>query len=406
MKILIISHRLPYPPDDGGRIVTFNQLRYLAKRGHDLTFVGMATEPPSAATLTALEQYCRPIIFVKSANNPIYRLLLNLASPQPYTMEKYQHPEILQTVSELISRENFDVVMLAQLHAAWYRKGLLPKHRVPVALYQHNVEAQIMNRFAAQQKNLLVRAYARLQERKLKRYEAQCVRDVDVCITISKDDQTSLASLVPEANLHTVSPGVDLEPIWHPIETAPILISVASMEWLPNVDGIHWFCREVFPRILEAQPDTLFYIVGKNPPDDIRQLANDNIKVTGWLEDVDSLIKLARAFVVPLRIGGGMRIKILNAFSKGIPVISTSIGCEGLPVTAGQHLLIGDTPEEFADATLKLLNDPLAGQVLGIEALNLVRDHFSWAEQVRRLEAILSDTIRRTDVLSGDKIAK
>jgi glycosyltransferase involved in cell wall biosynthesis len=227
------------------------------------------------------------------------------------------------------------------------------------------------------------------------RFEGRALRRFDGLLAVSEADRETFARLYPGINLdalHVVRTGVDTQfftPASGP-ESGIELVFTGSMDWLPNEDGMLWFCREVLPLIRREVPDVTLSIVGRSPTPAVRQLAREpGVRVTGRVDDVRQYIQDAALFVVPLRIGGGTRLKIFEAMAMGKAVVSTTVGAEGLPVTHDRDILLADDPASFARAVIRLLHDGDERRQLASAGRRLVEEHFDWSAVARDLEHAL-----------------
>ncbi|MBT9175395.1 MAG: Ubiquinone/menaquinone biosynthesis C-methyltransferase UbiE [candidate division WS2 bacterium] len=245
-----------------------------------------------------------------------------------------------------------------------------------------------MERFYRNQKNLFVKAYAFLQYKKLYKYESTVCEYFDRCFMITEKDAEMVKQMNSTIKTAVMPSGVDTS-YFYPLdrdEEPYSIVSVASMDWLPNIEGILWFYEGIFPLVKEIIPEVKLYIVGKNPLDSIKRLKNEGVFVSGFVEDVREYISKCRVFIVPLKTGNGMRIKILNALAMGKPVVSTSIGCEGIEVQHGKHIYIADTKEEFAHGVIELLKREDMRRKLKEEGLRLVKEKYQWERIAEEME--------------------
>ncbi len=381
----MITTRIPYPLHSGADIVIFNTIKYLSLRGHKITLLSITD---SVSSYDELKRWCEVHTFLKNTNNSIWRAILNLFSKTPYTISRYQTPRLGSEIEKIIEREKIDIVHIEHLHMAYYRDFI--KEELPVFLRMHNVETTIMERFYRQQKNPIIKIYGFIQWRKVYRYESQVVEKFNRCITITDIDKERIESMNSKSACVSIPSGVDIS-YFHPIncEKEPdSIIFIGALDWFPNIDGIYWFCKKVFPLIKAEVSSVRLYIVGRNPPARIKKLENENLVVHGSVKDIREHLAKSSVTIVPLRIGGGMRIKILEALAMGIPVVSTSIGCEGIDITNGREVLIADAERVFARNILSLLQDEKLARILGENGLKLVKSRYIWEEIAEKFEGV------------------
>jgi glycosyltransferase involved in cell wall biosynthesis len=268
---------------------------------------------------------------------------------------------------------------------------LQPHWQAPVLIHEHNVESQIAQRFYEKATHPLLKLFLYAQYRRMERFEHALWRKHPQVVAVSEQDRAIILQYTPDQNVTVVENGVDLDYFSyqpHP-GISPNLVYIGSMDWLPNEDAVLWFVKEIFPILRSQWPDCTFTIVGRNPSEQVRRLANEpGIVVTGTVKEVRTFIAAASIMVVPLRIGGGSRLKILEAMSAGLPVVSTPIGCEGLRVADEVHLLIAEEPHHFAAQTSRLIADLLLQQKLAEAGRRLVEEHYGWPAMAHRLSQL------------------
>ena len=393
MKILQITTRLPYPLTDGGKIATYNVIKYLALRGHNITLVCFNNENKK---YPELEKYCKLIIIRKNLKTNYLGLFFNLFSGIPYGISKYYSIVAKKIIYDLLKKNKYDIVHLDHLHTAYYGSFIKKEYNFPVLLQEQNTENIIMKRFYENQRNLFVKFYAYLQYEKLYKYESKICEIFDCCLMITKIDEEIIKKMNSKIKTSVIPAGVDAS-YFYPIELKEeeySLVSVASMNWLPNIEGIHWFCKEILPLVIREIPKAKLYIVGKNPPTSIRNLSNHHIIVTGFVEDVREYIAKGQIFVVPLKTGSGMRIKILNSLAMGKAIVSTSIGCEGIELTDGENICIANSEKKFDEKILDLLANKNKRQRIGENGLKLVKEKYRWEKIAKNIENIYKEIIK------------
>jgi polysaccharide biosynthesis protein PslH len=383
MKLLWLKTDLLHPIDRGGKIRTYYMLREL-KKLHHVTYLALDDGTSASNAVELAEEYCHELIRVPH-RNPIKfssqffaGLAKNVLSPLPYAVEKYRSLEF----SRRLERENMkaDLVVCDFLFPSVNVPERLPR---PTLLFQHNVEAVIWRRHADTQTRRLARLYFREQWRRMKVFERSACRKFDAIVTVSAQDRSIMEYEYGAPLVRHIPTGVDTGYFCpsRAVEPEPYqLVFSGSMDWLPNDDAIKFFAREILPRIRASVPAVTITIVGRNPLPGVKALAREHpfIRVTGAVEDVRSYIEQASVYVIPLRIGGGTRLKVFEAMAMGKPIVSTSIGVEGLPVADGTDVLIADEPQAFAEAVLRLVRDRRLARRIGMAAASKVRAQFGW----------------------------
>jgi sugar transferase (PEP-CTERM/EpsH1 system associated) len=385
MHILWIKTELLHPVDKGGRIRTYNMLREL-KREHRVTYVTLddGTAAPDAAE-RALE-YCDELVRVPFAVAPrrsprfFAELLGNLASRLPYAIARWRSPALTRAVEALCLKGDVDVVVCDFLAPSVNVPAGLS---APTVLFQHNVEAVIWERHAQVAGNPLARWYMREQWRRMRRFEQAECRRFDHVVAVSPQDAEAFRRDYGVVSVSDVPTGVDTEyfrPSGAEARAPRDLVFTGSMDWLPNEDAILWFAEAILPLVRARVPDVTLTVVGRNAPARIRALGESDpaIRVTGSVPDVRPYIERAALFVVPIRVGGGTRLKIFEAMAMERAVVSTRVGAEGLPVRDGVDGLLRDDPAAFADAVVELLHDPARADGIGRAAAAMVRANYGW----------------------------
>jgi sugar transferase (PEP-CTERM/EpsH1 system associated) len=396
LRLLLLTPKPPFPPIDGGRIAVYEPLRRLAARGHRITLLTFRPPGQDEASLAGLAPLCRVASVPHDTRTRPLGLIRNLFSPLPYNVAKYHSPHMVQKLREALASEAFDVVHLEQVHMAGYHTITKGECGIPTVLRQENIESHLAERYWRTQSGLR-RAYARLLAARLRRYEAAVCANMDRCLAITAEDAGRLRDLSPRARTVVIPAGVDIE-AFRPSpqsEQSDTVVFVGSMDWPPNADAVVWFCQEVLPPIRHAFPAVQFYVVGKDPSPAVLRLAErDTIHITGFVEDVRDYLAQAATFVVPLRVGGGMRLKLLQALAMAKPAVSTTIGAEGIAVAHGRNILLADSAADFAKCVIDLLGNRELRVRLGANGRQLVEENYSWEAATDLLEAAYRDVMR------------
>ncbi len=353
MRILQISPFIPYPPTNGGFLSVLGILKGLSNRGHKIDFVCYRKHADYQSSYNELKKYCEPHILDVQTDNNIFDAFLNFFSSVPYNASKYQRKELLEFLKDFFAQNNVDIVQIEHLHMGWVISELRKLTNAPIVLRQQNVETMIMYRFAQKQKNPILKYYALLQYKKFIKFEPGICRQFDLNIMISPTDEKRIKEFDASIKATTIPAGVEDELLKYnsQIKEPFSLAHIGHLDWYPNYDSLTWFIKEIFPKVLEKFPLAKLYIYGggktKNftPPNELKE----NIEVVGFVENIWEEIITKSVAIVPLRIGSGIRIKILELLAVGIPIVTTSVGKEGIDVKDYEHLLIADDEINFAN---------------------------------------------------------
>ncbi len=384
-SILWLQTELLHPVDKGGRIRTYHMLREL-KRHARIAYLSLDDGLAASDAQQRASEYCDELVVVPHRMNGKFSagfyvdLARNLVSPLPYAIQKYQSPPLRARVAEWIERERPDVIVCDFLAAA---VNLPEKYWPASMLFQHNVEAVIWKRHLQVQRDPFKRAYLRQQWKKMVAFEGATCRGFGRVIAVSPDDADQLRRDYGVEQVFDVPTGVDTEFFKASGSVATRshnLVFTGSMDWLPNEDAIRYFTTDILPLIRAKIPQVTLTVVGRNPYSSLLELARREpaIEVTGRVEDVRPYMERAAAYVIPIRVAGGTRLKVYEAMGMGMPIVSTSVGTEGLPVRHGEDVLLADTAEEFAAAVVRVLQDRSLADRLGREAARVVRAEFGW----------------------------
>ena len=392
MKLLWVKSDFLHPTTRGGQIRTLETLKRLHRR-HEVHYVALDL-PGQQEGVERAGEYCTrayPVPhFVPDKASLAFagQLLTGLVSKLPVAVSRYRSAAMKRKIEELARNEKFDCVVC---------DFLFPAPNIPdldtCVLFQHNVEAMIWKRHVEHADNLPKRMYFELQARRMHEYEGQVCRQVKNVIAVSDQDADMMRRIYRASRVNAVPTGVDLEFFAPPEgpEKLAELVFVGSMDWMPNIDGMQWFVDQVLPLIRKRRPDCTLAIVGRKPPPAMLELGakDSRIQVTGTVPDVRPYLWGGAVSIVPLRIGGGTRLKIYEAMAAKIPVVSTEIGAEGLDIRSSENISIADEPEDFAARCLALLEDETARCRMAAAAWEMVAARYSWEEVSRKFESLL-----------------
>ena len=387
-----------WPVNTGGRIRSFHMLRELSRR-HQVTLLtthGPSEDPCALATaLPECEVVSVPWALAKRGSARFALALVgSWLSSLPVDLYKARVPALGRELARRLATGGTDLVVADFLLAA---PNVARAAAAPTVLFAHNVEHVIWQRMRDVEPRAWRRVLLTLESRKMRRYEARACARARLTIAVSDADRRLLAGAAPRARVSAVPTGVDVD-YFAPDGVAEIpgrLVFTGSMDWYPNEDGIVHFIETVLPRVRRGAPEATLTVVGRNPSARLRAAAaSAGVHVTGLVDDVRPHMADASVYVVPLRIGGGTRLKIFEALSMAKAVVSTRVGAEGLPLTPGQDFLQADDPVAFAGAVTSLLRDPARRRAIGTAGRRLVEERYSWPKVVDEFEHQCEEALR------------
>lgn len=392
MRVLLLTQVLPYPPDSGPKVKTYHVLKYLAQN-HQVTLVSFVRDTDKPEYIRHLETLCERVITVPIKRAPLRDLVFlgkSLLTNQPWMMLRDERPEMRAALDELAATSQFDIVHADQLNMAQYA---LPFTKSRKVLDLHNALWILYQRMAATlplhnpMKYLLLRDW-----RLLKKYEGEMCRVFDAVTAVSDEDKQSLieAGARPDIQVIPIAIDTDSQAFIHRTPSSPHIVHVGTMYWPANIDGIRWFLDEIYPIVKQRVPNVRCTLIGARPPQDIkeREQSDASLKVTGYVDDPLPYLQDSSMMIVPLRAGGGMRVKILNSFAQGLPMVSTTVGCEGIHITNDYDILVADTPQEFAQQTIRLLTDSALNEHLTLHGRQTAEQQYDYRRACAPLDQI------------------
>src|ERR1700682_828379 len=408
MKILWVKYGKLVPVDTGGKIRSYNILRHLSSR-HQVTLLSIYGGKPDLAYENELRRHFDKAVFncngapvggdgiFANARNYFFRL----GSAVPYAVSKFTSAEVRRIIKQKLNDHEFDVAVCDFLAVSDNFPIIL---NTPTVLFQHNVESSLWQRQAQCERNWLKKVMYIFEAAKMKRYEAAAIKRFDHVIAVSDADKQVMNRMV-SADISVVPTGIDIRQFSaKDISNSDgnLVIFTGSMDWEANADAMRYFCSEIWPRVLLRVPEAKFCIVGRNPGPSIRRLACESVEVTGTVPSVVEYLRVATVCVVPLRIGGGTRLKIFEAMAMGKPIVSTPIGAEGLDVTDGLDIVLAEKPVAFADWVVRLLKEKSLRTKIGVAAVDCARRH-DWSVIVPRFEEVL-ELIAGNSILNEETV--
>lgn len=420
MNILFLTQILPYPLDAGPKTRAYYVLRYLAEAGHRVTLLSFVRANDRPEYLAHLRDYCHAIDTVpirRSRRQDVADLMRSLPSNKPFLIGRDWIPAMATQVQHHLTQGNhpIDAVHADQLwmapYAQWARQvqgadRLSSSGKVRLVLDQHNAVFQIPRRLAEHERNPIKRSLLGLEARKMARYEVEVCRQFDEVIWVTQEDRDAVEAQstavttgpsestdphIPVTTHHSVIPiciDPDQQPAVQRSADAHRVTFLGGLHWPPNAEGIVWFVRAVWPLIRQQAPNAVLTVIGKDPPAELQDTVLQNLDVTGYVDDPMPYLKKTAVFIVPLHAGGGMRVKILDAWRWGLPVVSSTIGAEGIAVENGENALLADTPEAFAQAVTSVLQNRTVADALAAKGRQTVETRYNWRTVYRAWNAV------------------
>ncbi len=413
MRVLIVSPTFPLPLTAGGKVAIFNFIKELSK-AHQISLLSLIRSSESEF-VEEMKKYCEKVDVVVIDSDPIrsnrlkswrarvkswpmVRAVLkarSLLSPTPESVSRKFVREIRRKTKEALTSNRYDIAQFEFIWSAPYMPKRTPGFsNTKTVLVEHDVAfVPLYRAFLTQHGVRRWLAYA--EYLKMKRYERMTCPRFDGVATFTKVDKERLLKLCPRARVSVVPLGVDLD-FFKPGASGneAKILYVGSMTHPPNVDAVLYFCQAIFPLIHKRIPQAQLTIVGKDPPPEVMKLGSiENTTVAGYVEDLGGYYAASAVEVVPLRIGGGFRAKIVEAMACGLPIVSTYIGCEGIEVTHNRDILIADTPEEFAQEVVRLLLDRDLRRQLAQNARRLVEEKYDWKQSAAQMDRIYHELV-------------
>ena len=395
MHILFLTQILPYPPASGPKVKTWHVLRYLSQRGHRITLASFV-RPEELPYIDEVKEVCAAVYAV-----PVHRsrlsdagyFLRSLVSSRPFLVERDDLAEMRAVVNKVVNSEHVDVIHADQLTMTQFAFPLnLHGGKKPALVFDaHNAVWTITERMK-ENAPFYLKPPLSLETKRIKRYEGMIVSDFQATLAVTEPDRVSLLDAVHEYTgngkadvtpISVIPIAVDTDQI-RPVpreENSLNILTMGTLYYPPNADGIRWFVQDVFPLVRQNMPGVTLTIVGKNPPKDFVRLAEDphnGVTVTGFVEELDPYFAKSALMVIPVRAGGGMRVRILEAFARAMPVITTTIGLEGIDAQLNQDVLVADTPVDFAKSVIDLLQDQTLQNRLASNGRQLVESRYDW----------------------------
>ncbi len=391
MRVLFLSPSLPYPQDSGFKIRVYQCLKLLSQR-HAVSLLAFESlnQDDNRAAVAALSEFCAAVHTIPPADagggSRRFRQMASLVSSRSYQGHYLYSAAAQAKLDDVCARERFDIIQMES--SQWGSFRFDP--RAATVLAEHDVVYELLERIAHNERSVFRRVFNGAEYRKFKTEERALWRRVSACVVTSARDLATVRESGVTTPVVAVPNAVDAD-YFQPSDDAvdnDAIVMTGFMATRPNTDGAIFAVESILPHILKRRPKTVLYLVGGDPPDEVTRLEGPHVVVTGSVADVRPYVRRAAVSIVPLRMGGGTRLKILEGLAMKKPIVSTTVGSEGLDVTHGEHLLIADAPEAFADAVVRLMDDQAFGSRLGNAGYQRVHEQYRWQAAVATLERL------------------
>ncbi len=395
MKILMITPYLPYPLVSGGQIRTYNLLKNLAPN-HQITLASFIREDKERMFSEDLKPYCQKVILFKrrKAWSPL-NVLLAAVTPFPFLVSIYFDFRVRRKIKLELERGEYDLI-----HAeTFYVMPNIPKTKTPIFLVEQVIEYLVYQRFVESLPfyTFFLKPFLILDVFKIKWWERYYWKKSKRLAAMSEDDAEFIKKLEPRLRADVIANGVDIEYFAQTKKRKPknpTVLFVGQFKWLPNRDATKFLVSKIWPKIKEQIPEAKLWIVGRNPPDDILNLASADIEVDGQVEDIREAYGASTVLLAPIRNGRGTKYKILEAMATKTPVIGTTLAVEGIDVENGRQVLVAENAEGLASSTVRVLRDQHLGEMLAASAYELVRKEYNWQKISNELDRVYKDVAK------------
>ncbi len=398
MKILQVLPKIPYPPVDGHKKSMWGIIKHLSQLGHEIEIIAYRQNENLEKVKPEIEKFAKLHVLDVSTPNNFLDALKNLASPVPYNLSKYVRRELKEFLVDFLHRNKFDIIHITNSHMGWIINEIKKLSDAPIVLRQENLELTIMERYYRNQTNPVLKLFSYIQYKKFLKYEPALCSKFDRVIMMSEEDSGRLHLLNPSIKRKVIPLGIEKELLLlkNVDEEKLSIAHIGSLNWYPNLDGFLWFANNIFPSIVDKKPGTKLYIYGSDLPKKIviRDNVRKNIIVKGFINNIWKELADKALVIIPLRIGSGVRVKILELLAAGKNVITTTVGKEGIPASDQKELLIADNEKDFSQCILDYFDYKYDSQGMVANGRKLVEENYLWEIIAIRFEILYSELIK------------
>jgi glycosyltransferase involved in cell wall biosynthesis len=382
VRVLLIAHKNPYPPDDGGKMGIYTMIEGLLSNNIQLDVLLMNPtkifRPLEKSLVSKKINYIDAITI--DTNVKILPLIYNLLfQKESYFVTRFIDKNFEKKLEEILTKNNYDIVQLESIFSAVYLP-LIKKYSNKIVLSAHNIEYQIWERVCNHEKNIFKKWYLNIQTKRLKKFEESIFKNVDAITAVTEQDKQFILSLFPDKPIVVTPNGLDMqnfEIISFEQQKLNTIFYLGSLDWIPNQQGVVWFLKNVWQKVLERKNDVQLIVAGKKIPQWLKDFQVKNVRFYSDVPDTKELYHQYAITIVPLFAGSGIRVRIIEGMAYGKCIVSTRVGAEGIPCEHNKNIIIADTPEDFAQEILDLLNNPNKVKSIQQEARKFAEENFS-----------------------------
>lgn len=396
MRILQVCPRIPAPPADGGAVYVYEIGRHLAFEGHDLTIVSLYSNRHQQDAELVNAYGVLHYMDGEFKDYGLFAAIKSILTRQPISIQHRMSRKVMGRLMGQV-KTTPDVILLEGIHTGWFLDMVRNRWPgIPVVMRESNVEYLLLRRNAENTSNPAIAFFYRLQSAIMKSFESRILQKVDAMTTISPADRQKLKPLASGTPIKTIEAGGPIINDVSNTRDVTKMIAISNWLWKPNYDGLKWFLDQVWPEVYRRNPELVFFIIGDGLSNKFKSdYESENVVLKGFVKDLEPYLNSAGFQVAPLFSGSGMKLKVLNALSHGLPIITTSIGAEGINMTSGVHYMNADNRDQFENAIDYLVNNPESRESLAVNGRKLIREHYNWETQAKKLSKFLEEIVNK-----------
>ena len=393
MKILMLTPYLPFPLMSGGQTRSYNLIKNLSKK-HDITLFSLIKDDSEKKYIPELKKYCKKIFVFRRSKTPwtLRNILLTVFGAYPFLVIRNLSPDEKLAVQKELETDNYDII-----HAeTFYVMPHIPKTDVPILLVEQTIEYLVYKHYVREQAPFFVKIPFSLDVMKLRFWETHFWKQADRVVAMSSSDKKEMLGLTKELNIDIVPNGIDIDhfsQIPRKENTSPKVLYVGNFKWLQNVEAVNILIKKVWPKIKKEVKDVKLWIVGMNITDQLKEIKSKDIEITEAIPDIREAYSNSSVLVAPIKGPGGTRLKILEAMASALPIVTTTVGAEGLGVTNGKEILISDDLNILAKYAVEILKDKNISEKLGLYGKKFVKSKYTWNNSAQVLDNIYSKVV-------------